>query len=129
MAALGDQADPKPEGFGLNEEGEQPILTVATECEFNFGKGLQLLNLKGEDKHKIIMQQLEKRFLDWAAYLGVFAGANAGLDQRLKHYPQHRNLFLLVLDVLNMNLLQSKVAARSLFRMASLLNSSNHRPE
>lgn len=129
MAALGDQADPRPEGFGLNEEEEQPILIAATNCESNFKESLQLLRSEVENKHNVILQKLEKRFLDWAAYLGVFAGENEGLDQRLKHYPQYRDLILLVLDILNMNLLQGKVAARSLFRMVSLLNGSNHRPE
>ncbi|KAL7904815.1 hypothetical protein GGI35DRAFT_484031 [Trichoderma velutinum] len=104
MAALGDQAASKPQGFGLSEEVEQPILTVATDCESNFKKSLQLLSSEGEIEHEIIMKKLEKRFLDWAAYLGVFAGANGDLDQRLKHYPQYRDLILLMLDMLNKNL-------------------------
>ncbi|KAL6838094.1 hypothetical protein V8C40DRAFT_231591 [Trichoderma camerunense] len=109
MAALGHQAAPKLEGFGPSEEVERPILIVATNCESNFRKSLQFLNSERQDEYEIVMQKLEKRFLDWAAYLGVFAGENGSLDQRLKHYPQYRDLILLVLDMLNVNLLQTTI--------------------
>lgn len=87
---------------------------MASNCQSNFSNSHQFLDSNGEGKYAIILQKLQKRFVDWAAYLGVFAEGNASLDQRLKRHPQYRDLILLVLDMLNMNLVQSKAGAKSL---------------
>lgn len=94
------------------EAAEGSISAKASECESLFTKSLQILNSNGEHTHEAILRKLEKRFLDWAAYLGVFAGVSGSLDQCLEHHPQYRDLILLVLDMLNMNLVQSKMTAR-----------------
>jgi hypothetical protein len=91
-----------------HEEDDERISIKATDCESNFSKSLQLMELKGEEKHADILRKLQAKFVDCMAYLGVFAAGSASLDHRLKRHPQYHDLVLLVLDMLNMNLNQSK---------------------
>lgn len=90
------------------EDANRRISTRVTDCKSNFSKSLQLMESKGEEKYVDILRKLQARFVDSTGYLGVFAAGNASLDQRLEHHPQYRDLVLLVLDMLNMNLAQSR---------------------
>jgi hypothetical protein len=99
----------EPEVFDLKTEVPGGLIsTLASTCASNFYNALQLLGEDEDQKYEGIFRQLEKRFLNWAAYLGVFAGGNGTLDHRLKRHPQYRDLVLLVLDMLNVSLVQSK---------------------
>ncbi|UKZ81816.1 hypothetical protein TrVFT333_009590 [Trichoderma virens FT-333] len=108
MEPFRDQEASKPGNLGQSKE-EMPISATATDCESQFTKCILFLSSTGEREHEIIMQKLKKRFLEWAAYLGVFAWMNESLDQRLKHHPQWRDLIISVLGMLNMNLLHITV--------------------
>ncbi|KAH7308886.1 hypothetical protein B0I35DRAFT_463803, partial [Stachybotrys elegans] len=106
MASL--DATREPEGVDLKVEvpgGD--ISTLASTCASNFYNTLQLLGEEKDEKYEGIFRKFEKRFLDWAAYLGVFAEGNGSLDYRLKSHPQYRDLVLLVLDMLNVSLVQT----------------------
>lgn len=109
MASL--DAIPEPTGFDLKVEVPEGLITsLASTCASDFCDTLQQLS-EGEDKdekYERNFRQFEKRFLDWAAYLGVFAGGNGSLDHRLRLHPQYRDLVLLVLDMLHLSLVQSK---------------------
>lgn len=103
MATVRDQA-----ALRLNEEDEEPISNMTTICESNFSESLKAIESKGEKKYAEILRKLQSKFVDWAAYLGVFAGGSASLDQRLKHHPQYCDLVLLALDMLIINLMKGK---------------------
>ncbi|UPK96915.1 hypothetical protein LCI18_007850 [Fusarium solani-melongenae] len=101
-------ATAEPEGFDLKVEVPGGLIsTLASTCASNFYNALQLLSEDEDKKYEGIFRQFEKRFLDWAAYLGVFAGGNGSLDHRLENHPQYRDLVLLVLDMLNVSLVQT----------------------
>jgi hypothetical protein len=89
-------------------EDDKPISTKANECETKFSDAVQLMKIAGEMKYAAILEKLQARFDDWKAYLGVFASGKASLDNRLAGHPRYRDLVLLALDMLNMNLSQSK---------------------
>lgn len=113
MATIGDHpVAPETEAFGLSEEVDGPISTMVSDCQSDFSKSHQFLESNEEETYAIILRKLEKRFVDWAAYLGVFAEGNASLDQRLKRHPRYADLILFVLDMLKMNLIQSKAVAK-----------------
>lgn len=122
MAAFRDQAPPQPAGCGPTEAAKRPIAAKASDCESLFVKSLQVWNSNGEDRCELVLRKLEKKFLDWAAYLGVFAGANRSLDQRLERHPQYRNLILIWLARLKTNLLQGKIVARVSMALQANMN-------
>ena len=107
MAAVGDETVADGEALHSNK-GDEPIATMAIGCESNFSESLRLMESNKEEKHAQILRKLQAKFSDWAAYLGVFAGRDSSLDQRLSRHLQYRDLVLLALDMLNMNLIQSK---------------------
>ncbi|KAF2801990.1 uncharacterized protein BDZ99DRAFT_577208 [Mytilinidion resinicola] len=90
-------------------EDDEPISTKATDCESNFSKSVRLMESHGEEEYAEILRKLQAKFVDWTAYLGVFAGGKASLDQRLRRHPRYQDLVLLVLDMLNINLIQTTV--------------------
>ncbi|RSM09874.1 hypothetical protein CEP52_003926 [Fusarium oligoseptatum] len=95
-----------PEPTGSNPPGES-ISTRASACESAFVKGLCLLDSDQEDGlYATALRKLQKRFTNWTGYLGVFAGGNGSLDQRLKRHPQHSDLVVVALNMLKDNLLQ-----------------------
>ncbi|UKZ71431.1 uncharacterized protein TrAtP1_012386 [Trichoderma atroviride] len=106
MPAFRDETPPQPDGFGLAEAAKGPISAKASGCETLFVNILQIWKSNGEDRYEFVLRKLEKRFLDWAAYLGVFAGGNGRLDQRLERHPQYRHLILMCLEMLHTSLLQ-----------------------
>lgn len=106
MATLESQGTPEPIGSDPTMES---ISTRASTCESGFVKGLDLLaSNPGDGKYATGLRKLQKRFTNWAGYLGVFAGGNGSLDQRLKRHPQHRDLVVVALNMLKDNLLQSR---------------------
>ena len=112
MADSRDRPAPPLKDLSGKVEGWQGLIsTLATDCEASFSKTLKVVESNENAKYGVIIRKLEKRFLDWAAYLGVFAGEHASLDYRLKRHPQYRDLILMVLDMLNMSLLESKPVA------------------
>lgn len=106
-------ASSEPEDFSASKEVEGPISAMTATCDSSFMKSIESFDLNGETPHGSMIKGLQEKFLDWAAYLGVFAGATGSLDYRLRRHPQHRDLILLVLNMLNMNLLQSKIEKRN----------------
>lgn len=115
MATIGNHpATPETEPVDLSEEVDGLISTMVSDCQSNFSKSHQFLESNGEERWAIFLRKLEKRFVDWAAYIGVFAEGNASLDHRLKRHPRYADLILLDLDMLKMNLIQSKAVAKSL---------------
>ncbi|RTE81983.1 hypothetical protein BHE90_003557 [Fusarium euwallaceae] len=104
METLDSRGTPEP--AGSYPPGES-ISTRAIACESAFIKGLCLLDSSQEDGlYATALRKLQKRFTNWTGYLGVFAGGNGSLDQRLKRYPQHSDLVVVALNMLKDNLLQ-----------------------
>ncbi|RSL68666.1 hypothetical protein CEP54_002674 [Fusarium duplospermum] len=94
------------EPTGSDPPGES-ISTRASACESAFVKGLCLLDSNQDDRlYATALRKLQKRFTNWTGYLGVFAGGNGSLDQRLKRHPQHGDLVVVALNMLKDNLLQ-----------------------
>ncbi|KAK7718128.1 hypothetical protein SLS63_010513 [Diaporthe eres] len=90
------------------EDGyDEPILSAAKECESNFTTSLKFME-SNQPSREDFLRKFQAKFLDWAAYLGVFAEKGASLDHRLKRHQQYRDLVLLLLDTLNSCLIQSK---------------------
>jgi hypothetical protein len=130
MATAKDEtaAATRPKGLQPHlddKEEDEPISTKATDCESNFSKSLQHMESLGEKRYVEILRKLQVRFADWMAYLGVFAGGKASLDQRLRRHPRYRDLVLLALDMLNMNLTQSKARPRCRASMFMIINLPN----
>lgn len=103
---------PQPDGSGLTEVGKGLISSKARDCKSLFAKSLQACISNGKDDYELVLWKFEQKFFEWAAYLGVFAGANRSLDQRLERHPHYRDLILTWLDMLTTNLLQSKILPR-----------------
>ncbi|KAM0546041.1 hypothetical protein ACHAPJ_011055 [Fusarium lateritium] len=92
------------------DTAEKFISTMATVCEESFADSLRVLKSDELDGFAAILQEHEKRFVNWTAYLGVFAKDQGSLDQRLKRHPEYRDLIILTLDMLKLNLTQSKTS-------------------
>ncbi|KAF4964967.1 hypothetical protein FSARC_7145 [Fusarium sarcochroum] len=84
----------------------EPILAIATACEESFANSLRVLTSEQLDESAVTLREHEKRFVNWTAYLGVFAENQGSLDQRLKRHPQYRDLILMTLEILKANLVQ-----------------------
>lgn len=97
-----------------HKEHKEPILDMAAKCETHFVESLNSLEKTVEARYTAVLRKLQAKFIDWAAYLGVFAGQSSNLDTRLKRRPQYRNLVLLVLGTLMMNLLQCRPVTSAL---------------
>ncbi|KAK4445253.1 hypothetical protein QBC34DRAFT_333410 [Podospora aff. communis PSN243] len=82
------------------DDDEEPISAMVTACELTLERALN------STEHVDILRKLRAKFVDWAAYLGVFAVKSVSLDHRLKRHQQYRDLVLLVLDTLNNSILQ-----------------------
>ena len=89
-----------------NGRDDEPISAMVTVCELNLGKNLKFMTSNGEIFFADVPQTLQAKFVDWAAYLGVFVVKTATLDRRVERHQQYRDLVLLVLDNLNSGLLQ-----------------------
>ena len=103
-----DSAEPEP--VRSNEEDAEPIATAVTRCELCFSGSLRAMESKGEKENAEVLRRLQTKFINWKAYLGIFAKGALSLDQRLKRHPQHRDLVILALDMLLMNLDQSRAS-------------------
>ncbi|KAF3019284.1 hypothetical protein E8E14_007510 [Neopestalotiopsis sp. 37M] len=106
MAAIGHYEGPGPVIAAHSKEAEGAIAAMVTLCERKFDQSLQNAKEVGDEEFIVMLQKLRARFLDWRAYLGVFAHAKGSLDYRVERFPQYRDMILLVLDMLNVNLLQ-----------------------
>ncbi|KAI0857486.1 hypothetical protein F4860DRAFT_357228 [Xylaria cubensis] len=88
------------------EENEgQEISDWARRCEELFQK-LQstLVGHGGIGTHHRTLRDYSQRFELWAGFIGVFADGGASLDNRLRFYPEVRNLVLKMLRLLERNL-------------------------
>jgi hypothetical protein len=86
---------------------ELPILHLASKCENLFTSALNSINTTDEAPMlKRPLEELQSRFCDWESYLGVFASKKTNLDGRLRGRTEYRDLVLLTLDVLRVNLFQ-----------------------
>ncbi|KAI8674310.1 NACHT domain-containing protein [Fusarium keratoplasticum] len=104
MATLESQGAPEPADSDPTRES---ISTRASTCESAFVQGLYLLDSNQAGQiYATGLRKLQTRFNNWTGYLGVFASGNGSLDQRLKRYPQHRDLVVFALNMLKDNLLQ-----------------------
>ncbi len=93
------------------DEDEEPIYTLASECEKLFEEGTFEVNLRASEAVHL-WQECQERFTAWSAYLGVFARQNLCLDRRLQHHPELQDLVLRLLDILRINLVQGRQVAR-----------------
>ncbi|KAN0076637.1 hypothetical protein V8E54_006779 [Elaphomyces granulatus] len=86
---------------------ELPILHLASKCENLFTSALNSINTTDEAPMlKRPLEELQSRFWDWESYLGVFASKKTSLDGRLRGRTEYRDLVLLTLDMLRVNLFQ-----------------------
>ncbi|KAL8391898.1 hypothetical protein RB595_002193 [Gaeumannomyces hyphopodioides] len=92
--------------LGSDDQNGAPIAAATSNCESTFSRCILHLESTGEERTATELRRLEAKFLDWWAYLGVFARGNASLDHRLGRHTQQRDLVLLALDMLDMSLAQ-----------------------
>ncbi|KAI0153423.1 hypothetical protein BJ166DRAFT_500388 [Pestalotiopsis sp. NC0098] len=125
MSALGHQKASEPVAREHSGGSGKTLSAMATDCERNFKERIQMLRTNGYSEFETTMRKYEQKFLDWEVYIGVFAGTNGGLDQRLEHHPQYRDLILMMLNMLSSNLIQSIPKEPTIFRNTGLLGDSN----
>ncbi|KLU88124.1 hypothetical protein MAPG_07111 [Magnaporthiopsis poae ATCC 64411] len=92
--------------LGSGDKNGAAIAAVTSNCESNFSRCIRHLESTGEEETATELRRLEAKFLDWKAYLGVFARGSASLDHLLDRQAQQRDLVLLALDMLDMSLAQ-----------------------
>lgn len=93
--------------FDAVERG--PIYHLSDYCDRLFKQILEEKHIKFKlEDHKRLLSELQVRFTAWLSYLGVFASAKASLDHRLRRNAAYRDLVLLALDMLRMNLINCK---------------------
>lgn len=93
------------------KEDQKPIFGLASDCDDLFKRAV--ISFEGADESEMprqLLDEMQTRFSSWAAYLGVFASPKANLDVRLKRHTAHRDLVLLALDMLRLNLAQRRRA-------------------
>jgi len=85
-------------------DGEGHIFCLAAECDSLFESASGSLSSK--DEILVKLEEFRGRFKEWTSYLGVFAPEDVNLDRRLRHHGELRDLVLLALDFLRVNLIQ-----------------------
>lgn len=99
-----------------SEDLNESILRLAIDCENLFSRALSSISTTDEvPMLKQLLEELRSRFSDWASYLGVFASKKMNLDQRLRGRTEYRDLVLLTLDMLRVNLFQLLPAEETSF--------------
>jgi hypothetical protein len=83
----------------VDGDGSGSIYDLARECACLFDEYLSAPRI-----HSRFVEQNQRRFLSWVAFLGVFAPQDACLDTRLKYKPDVRGLVMLLLNVLRRNM-------------------------
>ncbi|TRX94161.1 hypothetical protein FHL15_004929 [Xylaria flabelliformis] len=87
------------------ENEGQELFDWARRCEELFQKLLStLVCCGGIGTHHRTLRDYSQRFALWAGFIGVFADGGASLDNRLRFYPDVRNLVLKMLKLLQRNL-------------------------
>ena len=103
----GDGASSAPED--MDKEDQKPIFDLADDCDDLFKRVLASFKEAQESVvPRQLLDEMQTRFSSWAAYLGVFASPKANLDRRLKRHTEYRDLVLLALDMLRLNLTQRR---------------------
>lgn len=92
---------------------EEPVFALAVDCGRQFEKILKIEETAKSANTKRFLEEYQRLFWTWAQYVGVFAAGKASLDWRLRRNNESRDLFLLALDMLRVNLLQRKYPARN----------------
>ena len=87
---------------------EEPIFSLAWDCDDLIKACLKAANLSVEPKTKLLIEDFERRFDGWWMHLGVFADRKANLDRRLRRKPDIRDIVLRLLLILKRNLEQCK---------------------
>lgn len=82
-------------------EADNEISDAALSCRQLFE---EYLDSPHERIHTKSISQLQRRFLTWAGFLGVFAPVKASLDTRLADSPEVKALFTSMLRLLKRNL-------------------------
>lgn len=90
---------PQSPGAQRPSIGPDDIFEAATVCRHRFEEYLQSLRLYREQ-----VAELQRQFLTWASFLGVFAPVNICLDTRLADAPEIKELIISMLTVLKRNL-------------------------
>lgn len=80
------------------------IYSKARECKDLFATYLENPSLYDEQ-----VSMFQRRFLEWAGFLGVFAMESVSLDRRLEFHPEIKNLLMSMLQVLKRNLERCKL--------------------
>jgi hypothetical protein len=83
----------------------QDIYSQAQACKILFTSYLQSSAPRTYDEQ---VRDVERRFLTWASFLGVFASEGISLDRRLQYAPELKELVLSMLQVLRKNLERGK---------------------
>jgi hypothetical protein len=90
------------------EEGmrasKQPIYDAALLCSKYFEQHLKKTDSAGHNSRHVAIEELWRRFSQWAAYIGAFAVPKASLDARLVHHSQVRDMVLELLYMIQDNL-------------------------
>jgi hypothetical protein len=104
----GDDASLEPDDIAADKKS---ILDFSDDCDRLFKQGLA--SFEGADGSAVprrLLEEMHIRFSSWASYLGVFASPKANLDRRLKRHAAYRDLVLLAVDMLRLNLVQRRRA-------------------
>ncbi|KLU89428.1 hypothetical protein MAPG_08399 [Magnaporthiopsis poae ATCC 64411] len=96
-------SDDAPAGGAAAEE---PIFELAIDCGRQFEKALKTEATTESAHSGRLIGEYQRLFWKWSQYVGVFAAGKASLDWRLRHNNEYRDLFLLALDMLRVNLRQ-----------------------
>lgn len=81
------------------------IYSKAQEC-----KDLFATHLEKPSSYDEQVSMCQRRFLEWAGFLGVFAMDSVSLDRRLEFHPEVKNLVMSMLQVLKRNLERCKLS-------------------
>ncbi|KAL8342008.1 hypothetical protein RB598_003767 [Gaeumannomyces tritici] len=88
------------------DASDEPIFELAVDCGRQFEKVLESEATTEPAQSGRLIKEYHRLFWAWAQYVGVFAAGKASLDWRLRRNSNYRDLFLLALDMLRVNLLQ-----------------------
>lgn len=99
---VGNNDDPEP----------QVIYDLAKNCDEWFSKYSSALTQRHEEARQgylmLIVQDHRERFWAWVKDIGVYAEPLLSLDNRLADHPKVRDMVLLLLNLISVNLQEGK---------------------
>lgn len=97
-------------------DANEPIFKLAIDCARHFENLIKTPRIEETAQPANVrrfVEEYQRDFWTWARYVGVFAAGKASLDWRLRDNNGYRDLFLLALDMLRVNLLERKCSIRN----------------